>query len=438
VKKVGRTWLIFFILVSISGCAWIQQQLGGATSLPQPTATLIVSPTPPFEATSTRARPPVLRRLTLKFWVPEFLDPYNETIGGNALLTQLNAFSAQNELIQVEITARRDTGPGGLLNLLSAAVDVTPSILPDVVVLNKADLQTAVNAGLVQPVNEILVSWSDFYPFTSVGGDEVNDDVYGLPFLANTDHMAYRVEFADSPPISWTEVVTNEYEMLFPAGPPEGLADDALLAGYLGSGGSVMDQNGQAILDRVYLEQLYTFFFDMTDNDLLDPESALRIPDSESAWQLYQNGDGQISPVPIGLFWQTPASGSRPMWMPNAQQRPTAIIHDWYLAIVTTDSYRQEASQKFIGWLMDPRHMSELSRSALMIPTRRHAVRLWGLRPEDQRFINTLLENGMPLLPPEVDLPVRRALQAGLLAVLNQDAQTPEEAATYALTNLRR
>jgi len=82
--------------------------------------------------------------------------------------------------------------------------------------------------------------------------------------------------------------------------------------------------------------------------------------------------------------------------------------------------------------------MSELSRSALLIPTRRHAVRLWGLFPEDRVFLETLLENGIPDLPPEVDNSVRRALQFGLIAVLKQEVDTPEDAATYAMTNLRR
>jgi hypothetical protein len=124
--------------------------------------------------------------------------------------------------------------------------------------------------------------------------------------------------------------------------------------------------------------------------------------------------------------------------MPNSQEKPTAIMRNWSLAVVTADPGRQQAAFKLIGWLVDPRHMSELSRSGLLVPTRRHAVRLWGLLPADQLFFNTLLENGIPALPPKVDIPVRRALQFGLVAVLRQDVDTPEEAATYALTNLRQ
>ena len=421
----------------LAGCTWLQQ-LGGGTPAPQSTPTVVSSPTPFQEVTPTRAFPAAPRRLTLKLWVPEFLDPYNETPGGSALTTQLNVFSTDNDTVQVEVIAKKDTGPGGLLNLLSTAVDVAPAILPDVIVLNKADVQSAASAGLVQPVNEVSVSWSDFYPFAVDSVDEGDNEVYGLPFIADADHMVYRVGVADSPPISWTAVVTYGYTMLFPAGSSDALADDALLAAYLGSGGSVMDQDGKAFLDRLYLEQLYAFFFDMLRNGLVNTDRALSLPDAEATWQLYQEGVGHLSPVPVGLYWQYPVQGSRPIWMPNAQEKPTAIVRNWSLAIVTTDPHRQQAANKLIAWLVDPRHMSELSRSALLIPTRRHAVRLLGLLPEDQLFLNTLLENGIPALPPEVDTPVRRALQFGLIAVLRQDVHTPEEAATYAMTNLRR
>lgn len=432
----GRIWLILLLLTMLAGCTWFQQ-LGDEAPVNQPTPTVAASPTPFPEATPTRAFPPAPRLLTLKLWVPEFLDPYSETAGGAALTAQLTEFSTHNDKVQVEVIAKRDTGSGGLLNLLSTAVDVAPAIMPDVIVLNKADLRIAANAGLVQPLDDVSVSWSDFYPFAVTGVDVANA-VYGLPFIADADQMVYREGIADTPPISWTAVVTYGYTMLFPAGSSTGLADDALLATYIGSGGSVIDEDGKATLDRVYLEQVYAFFFDLIRLGLINTDRALILPDAETAWQTYQEGIGDLSPVPIGLYWQNPPQGSRPVWMPNAQEKPTAIVRNWSLAMVTADPNRQLAAQKLIEWLVDPRNMSELSRSALLIPTRRHAVRLWGLFPEDRVFLETLLENGIPALPAEVDSSVRRALQFGLIAVLSQEVDTPEDAATYAMTNLRR
>ena len=435
-KYSGRIWLILLLIPMLAGCTWLPQS-GGEAPVTSPTPTTSPSPTPFAVVTPTRVFPPAPRRLTLKLWVPEFLDPYSEAVGGAALTAQLTAFSAENDRVQVEVIAKRDTGSGGLLNLLSTAVDVAPSIMPDLIVLSKADLRIAANAGLVQPLDAVPVSWTDFYPF-AVEGVDVANAVYGIPFVARADQMVYRAGVAETPPISWTAVLTHGYAMLFPAGAPSGLANDALLAAYIASGGSVIDQDGKATLDRVYLEQLYGFFFDMIRLGLINTERALSLPDAQTAWQTYAEGIGDLSPVPVGLYWQNPPQDSHPIWVPSSQGKPVAIVRNWSLAMVTVDPNRQLASQALIAWLVDPRHMADLSRRALLVPTRRHAVRLWGLFPEDRMFLDTLLENSIPALPTEVDTVVRRALQYGLTAVLSQEVDTPEAAATYAMTDLRR
>jgi ABC-type glycerol-3-phosphate transport system substrate-binding protein len=436
VRYLKKSWQILFLVMLLASCTWIQQWVG-EVPVPSPTPTSTILPTPSPVVTPTRALATIPRRLTLKLWVPAFLDPYSGEPGGNALTAQLKAFTIDDDTIQVEVIAKKDTGPGGLLNLLSTAFDVAPSVLPDVIVLNKGDLKDAVNEGLVQSIDGVSVSWSDFFPFAAGPGAE-ESDVYGIPFIADADHMVYRSGIADTPPISWTAVVTNGYSMLFPVGSPEGLANDALLAAYIGSGGSVMDENGQPLLERVYLEQLYAFFFDMVRRDLIDTDTALNLPDTQAAWKMYQQGMGDMSPVPLGLYWQNPPQDSLPIWMPNAREIPTTIVQSWFLAVVTSDPNRQLAAQTLISWLVDPLHMAEFSRVAQLVPTRRQAERLWGIFPEDQPFIYSLLVTGIPAPPAEADVPVRRALQFGLIAVLRQDVDTPEEAATYAMTNLRR
>ncbi|MDF1513373.1 MAG: extracellular solute-binding protein [Anaerolineae bacterium] len=427
---------IVILLVLLTGCTWLQQT-GGVVPDLSPTPSATPSPTYVPEVTPTRAFQPAPQYLTLKMWVPEFLDPYSETAGGKALLTQLQAFSVQNDTVQVEVIAKRDAGPGGLLNLLSTAIDVAPSILPDVIVLNEADMKNAANAGIIRPLEDVSVSWSDFYPF-AVSGLDIEQAVYGLPFVADAEQMVYRQGIADTAPISWTAVITNAYTMLFPAGSPDKLANDALLSAYIGSGGRVVEQDGQATLDRLYLEKLYAFFLDMLRYGLIDADQALSLPDTAAAWAVYQQGVGHMAPVSIGQYWQDPPQGSRPAWVPNALGKPTVIVRDWSLAIVTSDPDREQAANKLIGWLVDPGHMSEFSRSARLVPTRRHAVRLWGLFPEDREFLETLLDSGVPALSPDINISVRSALQFGLIAVLTEEVDTPEEAAVFALTDLRR
>jgi hypothetical protein len=57
---------------------------------------------------------------------------------------------------------------------------------------------------------------------------------------------------------------------------------------------------------------------------------------------------------------------------------------------------------------------------------------------EEVDFLSSLLLATEPSLPLGVDEPVRRALQAGLTLLLDEEETTAEEAATYALTVLRK
>jgi hypothetical protein len=63
---------------------------------------------------------------------------------------------------------------------------------------------------------------------------------------------------------------------------------------------------------------------------------------------------------------------------------------------------------------------------------------MWSLQTDELAFMDRLLLSGVRACPPSIDLPVRRALQAGLSALLLQEVASPEQAASHALTNLRR
>jgi hypothetical protein len=82
--------------------------------------------------------------------------------------------------------------------------------------------------------------------------------------------------------------------------------------------------------------------------------------------------------------------------------------------------------------------MAELSLVTELVPTRTSAVDAWPVSPEDAAFVKSLLSSSTAALPASVDASVRRALQAGLTVLLEREVETPAEAASYALTNLRR
>lgn len=404
-----------------------------ATPVPTQPSTPTASPSPTPVETPTPTRGGV----TLEFWVPDFLSPHDPETGAEILSDQVTVFSDINADLRVRMSVKKESGAGGLYDLMSAASEVAPSIMPDVVVLNSRDLKMAAQEGLVQPVDAYMPAEAGYFS-SALTAVQMEDALWAFPYVARADQMAYREGVTTTAPLSWTTVLTANYTMLFPASPPEGLASDALLSIYMGSGGRVIDQAGQESLDRATLELVYGFFLDMQEAGLLDAELALSLSDASACWVRFQEGEGQLTPVPVTRFWQTRLDDALPSWPPTEAGDPATILHAWGLAIVTQDPVRREAALELMRWLVSAQHMAELSLATGLVPTRANAVDAWPLSPEDAAFLKNYLSSSMPALPSSVDGSVRRALQAGLTVLLEGEAETPAEAASYALTNLRR
>ena len=95
---------------------------------------------------------------------------------------------------------------------------------------------------------------------------------------------------------------------------------------------------------------------------------------------------------------------------------------------------RGAAALELIRWLVSAENMAELAAATQMLPTRTQALGSWSVGADGEAFVGQLLDSSVRALPPSVDTPVRRALQAGLTALLLQEVDSPEAAASTALT----
>lgn len=439
----GMVYLVFGLLFFIlAGCdsisAWFPPDwLPGSQDsvLVEPTQESLVTPTvsPTPEVTPT----PAPRILTLNLWAPEFLDPSGVITGAEVFYDQVLDFSAGTPDVQVRLTFKADRGDGGLYHLLSTAYDAAPSLTPDLIILHEQDLMDAVGEALLQPISDDVMLRDDYFPAPLASMQNL-DGLWGVPYLMRADQMAFRQQLGATAPLSWTGVLSAGGELLLPAGSPDGIASDTLLTLYMGSGGRLIDQDGLATLERAQVERIYGFLQAMVDAGLLDPERALSLPDAESCWALYQEGVGELSPVPMGQFWPEPPLDALPAWTPTEDGEPVILLESWGIAIVTNDPLRYHASFDLALWLTAAARAADLAQAVDLMPARRQAINAWTLLPEENAFLDRLLSSGTSTLPPNVDVAVRRALQAGLVVLLQGEVESPEAAASHALTNLRR
>ena len=425
-------FLGIFLCSLLVGCT-----LGAPSSENAPSPTLVSSPTP----TAVIPTPTSLAShglITLTLWVPDFLDPYSEDSPGGALfLEQIQAFSELNPDVQVEVLVKKGSGPGGLYNLLSTAYTVAPSVLPDLIVLDSRDLQSAAEKELLQPLSAFDAAVARSFPFMKQES-QFDAQSYGVPFLTEVDHMVYTPKVSAASPVSWTAVLSGSYSMLFPVAPADSLADDALLAMYLGSAGVVTDEQGNPLLERASLEELYRFFDAMLETGLLDPVRSFGLGDATVCWEAYQQRLGMLSSVPAGVYWAEDSRLGMPSWVPTRDGDPAALAHSWLFAVVAAEPERQDAATRLTLWLTAPERVADVSRAVKLLPASLEAVALWPLSPDEAQFLDTFLMAAEAPLPPKVAQPVARALQSGLDMLLKGEGTTPEEAATHALTVLRK
>ena len=443
-------WSVSALLVSVI--------LSGCVLLATPTSTPPPNPTPaptasPETVTPTPAPSPTVADglMTISIWVPEFLTTGDaeapEGSDAEALTVldrQLNTFAEDTPQTTVRIIPKKPDGSGGLYDLFSTAAEAAPSILPDVIMLDTGDLNAAAASGLIQPVGVWLPAESDLYPFAleSVTYDFIPDEeeaseIWAFPYLAHADHVAYRRGISAAPPLSWTRVLTSTYSVLFPAAPPDDLASDVLVAAYIGSGGRVMDEAGRPALDRAVLEDLYAFFAALRSRELINVDRALSLTDAGACWEVYTQGIGRLSPVPMGIYWADPPADSLAGWMPTDDGSPATVMHPWHLAMVTDDPERQDQVLNLIQWLTQPDNVGAVAGSVRAVPVRRQALETWLGESEEAATADRILSTGIPPLPPSVNASVRRALQAGLAALYRAEVESPEEAVDFAVTRLR-
>ncbi|OQA23408.1 MAG: hypothetical protein BWY63_00265 [Chloroflexi bacterium ADurb.Bin360] len=421
-------------LMLLSGCSLVTPtpEAPSATPFqPSPTPTALPRPTPL----------PASDLTTLTLWVPDVLSGEAPGEVHATLLSQINAFSRSHSNIQVQVLMKKAEGSGGLYDLLSTTYSAAPAVLPDLVILNHTDLRAAAENGFIValPSEEATMT---VYPFASeavvIGGR-----AYGLPFLSQMAHTVYTPLPEVGAPLSWTTVLTGGYSLLFPLAPASGLADDFLMGAYLGSGGQVLDAEGRPLLDRPHLEELYRFVGVMAEAGLLDRERLVTLADAQTCWELFQQEGATVtrpllSTVPAGLYWSATERVGLAAWTPTHEGRPFALAKVWSLAIVGNEPAHELAALELARWLNARGQVADFSKAIGMLPLSQEALALWTLSAEDSAFLERLLNSTVLPPPKSVDQTVRRALQAGLDFMLNTDAATPEQAATYALTVLRK
>src|SRR5689334_4089135 len=147
-SRFFRVIVIIGLFVS-AGCASLEPLLASLVT-PTPAPTRPSTPTPTAIATLTpQVEPgtPILR-----LWLPSQFDPSADNPPAHLLNQRLTQFESQHPGLKIEVRLKKADTDGEILNDLSVTSAAAPSVLPDLILLSRSDLESAAQKGLLHPI----------------------------------------------------------------------------------------------------------------------------------------------------------------------------------------------------------------------------------------------------------------------------------------------
>jgi len=418
-----------------SGCQVIFPP-GLSTPTPRATSTPAGRPaTPtPVPAPALMPRGPI----TLTMWLLDSLvSPINAQT--NAVLSQqVAAFVATRTDIRVQTQTKLAHGTGSLLELIQTTAPVAPSFLPDVALLDLADVPAAAQAGLLQPVDDLVPAdaLTDLFPFAEIG--RVDNRWVAVAYVTDMEHLAYNSVRISSPPITWAQVLSDTQLLLFPAGVSSGMVSDALLAQYAAAGGSWLDASGQPALNTAALTLMLRQLQDAEQAGWIST-SVLNFSSADDTWTAYLGSPTQMVTVRASRFISPRvfASVTFPAPLPGLSEPARSIARGWALVVPTRDPARMSAAASLVAWLASPENEAAWARAANLLPARRAAFDYWYPTEPYTTFARQELERAIPPPPPQAVRVIGPAIQKAVADVLRGQLQ-PADAATAAAATVGR
>lgn len=383
----GRLLAAVALAGGLAGCAALSTPDPGGASTARPTALPA-----PLTAVPTVAASPTDDTLTLTWWTPEFFSPSAPQPAGPLLAQQVAEFEqAAGGKVRVSPVLKARYGTGGLLDFLTTAHGVAPGILPDLVALDVAELESAVETGLLQSLDDLIgeAALAQLYPFARSAG-HFDGRLLAVQFIADLEHVAYTPGSVKASPVTWEALLRARTPYLFPLGSPQPGSttrsqqdlQPVIISQYLSAGAVWQPETRQLTLEAEPLQRLLAFYQAAAQSGVL-PANATELTDTDAGWSIYTQGKAPMVYVSARRYLAEREMLKNTVFAPApgyAGQAPP-IAGGWALAIVTSDPVRQRAAADFIAWLLRPENAGGWDRAAQWLPTSPQALAVWGADP---------------------------------------------------------
>ncbi len=438
-----RTWasILAGVLLLLAACSAVAAQrpapavtAGGYASDFEMSVKAITTPT----AIPTPTPMPGQSPDAVVIWWPAPLYPEDNAEALAVLREQTQDYEATQGWAIV-IRVKRAEGPGGIFETLQAGSLVAPAAMPDLTLVQHGELAKMVAAKLIQPVDMRALAVDDLFSASTMLG-QLQKVQYGIPYVLETQHIAYRSATIPAPPLTLDDLLALRQPYLFPARAVKGV-NATFLAQYTAAGGRVADATGAATLDRAPLLEVLDYYEKSVQAEIVTP-SLLDYSSASQYWSQFMIGKTALVQVDSTTFLSQRAGGM-PSAGPSAvdvsplplpAENLLTMIDGWVWVITATDSDRKARALDVVAWFMNVNHQGALAQKLGVLPSRRSALKTW---TDDSYvpFIEPLLERNVAPLPDSVNPAIATALQDAFENVLYH-RKSSENAADEAMAKI--
>jgi len=417
---------VYGLLAFLAGCAGLPALPSTPASSPQgePASASTATPTPQATATNLpapQATPGGAR--VLRIWLPPQFDPAAETAAAALLQARLDEFAARRPGLQVEVRIKAASGASGLLESLTGTDAAAPAIMPDLVLLSRADLEAAALRGLLHPLDGLtaVLDDPDWYPYAHQLA-RIQNTIFGLPVAGDALVLA---GYSDPLPADWEAL--EDQTLLFPAADPQAFFSLAL---YLSTGASLVDEQGQPHLDEGAMTEVLSLYARSVAAENLS-SAALSYQDDAAAWGALKERRANL-----GVVWTSSYLGERPASvslavLPGLQGETITLARGYAWALAGSEPDKQALAVELAEFLSASDFLAGWSQAAGVLPTRPTALSSW--EEASLRVVLGEVSESAQLLPTSDLLAlVGPPFQQAVEAVLSGEALPAEAAHTAA------
>lgn len=372
------------LLVSIfalAGC--------GIQSTPAPVPATQALPTPTSASAPEQPTPRPEFRL-IRLWLPPRFDPDNGTPAAALLRQRLNVFIAQNPGLRLEVRIKAEETFVRTLQTTQAAA---PAAMPDLILLDRTDLERAAALGLIATLDGLvdLPADPDWYPYARSAA-RIQNSVFGLPLAA--DMLALITRSGSLGAFStWDEFSARGGVLAFAAADPQAL----FLFSMYQSASEATDLWNGYVFEQGALDQTFSFFEAGRRSGLFSAVLTQYQTDEQS-YQAFREGRANAALVWSSRVMNMPVAGYSLQPLIGVNDEPFTLANVWVWSLTTDDPAEREAVVALMRFLTAPDFMSEWNLSAGYLPPRPSALEKW----TDANLIVTVREmsNAAHVLPP--------------------------------------